>query len=128
MPERWLGFLPKGHRLWFEPKDDPNLRRPPALRNPNAIGGRNRHDGIICVCGQMVKVEPGDPITDAHWLQAVNQCRLAMNQLPISEDGREVPMTATPHTAPAPDLPMPTLKPPVVKRADRKNPEAIHAR
>lgn len=100
LPERLVKFVPDGHRLWFSPKNDPELSKPEALRNKNALGGTNRRDWIVCVCGGAKLVEGGPP-TDLDWLEAVNQCRLSTHSarrpcLPVDLEGIEQPLRDAP--------------------------------
>jgi len=84
LPERLVRYVPKGHRLWFSPKRDPDAAKPEAKRNLNAMGGTNRRDWILCVCGGGLRLAAGpegetmEPTPD-DWLDAVNQCRLSVH-------------------------------------------------
>ena len=92
LPERLHRYVPKGHRLWYAPKQDPDASRPDHARNPNATGGTNRRDWIVCVCGNGTRME-GEPLFE-DWLSAVNQCRMAVHSErkpcpPVDADGVE---------------------------------------
>lgn len=94
LPAKLVQYLPKGHRLWYAEKQ-----------------GALRHDWLQCVCGLGVKLEKIDgatePVTDEHWLAAVNQCRLSQHSkntpcLPVTLDGEELPVRDAPEPEPIP--------------------------
>ena len=99
LPAHLVRYLPKGHRLWFAPKADPEAGKPADKRNPNATGGTNRRDWLLCTCGGGLRLEAGPngesvTPTDVEWLEAVNQCRLAVHSPkfpcpPVTMDGTE---------------------------------------
>ena len=106
LPARLVKYLPKGHRLWFALRQDPELAKPEGKRNANAQGGSNRRDWILCACGLGVRVEADAPVTEETWLEAINQCRMAVHSLkvpcpPVTLDGteqvvRDVPLALRP--------------------------------
>ena len=123
--------LPKGHRLFYA-----------------EMQGALRHDWLLCVCGLGVKLDKvsgpvvegkltvvTETLTDDRWLEAVNQCRMAVHStkspcLPITLEGVEQPVREAP-PKPA-DSVAPTGSPIPVdtvirKKAGRPKKELAHA-
>ena len=101
LPSVLTAYVPKGHRLWFAPAQDVEGAKPEAKRNPNATGGTNRRDWILCACGNGTLVEGGGEPTEQEWLDALNQCRLGVHSpktpcLPVTMDGVEQPVRDAP--------------------------------
>ena len=87
LPKRFERYVPAGHALEFRPK-----RTDITPVNKEASGGMNRRDWIICSCGNGLRIE--GPPTESEWLEAINQCRLAVHGpkspcLPVTMDGVE---------------------------------------
>ena len=106
LPQFLVKYVPAGHRLWFAPRHDPDLGKPKEKRNPNAQGGMNRRDWIVCVCGNGLRLERseqevGTEPNESEWLEAVNGCRLSVHSqrkpcLPIDMDGKPLPLREAP--------------------------------
>lgn len=110
LPPRLAAYVPKGHRLFFATNR-----------------GADRKDWLLCDCGIGLKLEklPDDegtePVTDEHWLQAINQCRLAVHSarvpcLPITMDGETLPIRERPPEQTA--IPVTPTTPERVDRSD----------
>ena len=119
LPDFLVPYLPKRHRLFYATKH-----------------GATRDDWLLCVCGLGIKLEkiPGEdvdgkptmetePLTDERWLDAVNQCRMAMHTprtpcLPVTLEGIEQPIREQPPVS---------VEPPEKRKAGRPKKEVAHA-
>lgn len=120
LPAHLVGYLPKGHRLWYAEKQ-----------------GALRHDWLMCVCGLGVKLEKvngeTEAVTDEHWLTAVNQCRLSQHSkdkpcLPVTLDGEELPVRDAPPPDPIPVSIVNAPPPEAAKKPlGRPKKEKVHA-
>lgn len=139
VPESLSRYVPTGHALRFFAGRNLELDKPKPLMNPNATGGMNRHDAIVCLCGLSLRLtrDAGEydvPPTTEEWLEAINHCRLAVHSgrrpcPPVTLDGQELPVRESPPpiSTPTTDAPVMSGDPDLARRPGRRPKEPVHA-